>query len=123
MERVISKEKLPTFEPCVRQRNRAVSRKYMQAYCDKLYPSGIRPGEKDKLRMMLLASLLNRLVDELGRQLRLHSDNVRARCNTPFAGPTNKMPVHDSDTPEITTTRGRSAAGVLASIYEYIRHN
>jgi len=90
LECVISKGKLPTFEPCVRQWNRAVSRKYMQAYCDKLYPSGILPGEKDKLRMMLLASLLNRLVDELGRQLRLYPDNVRARCKTPFTGPTNK---------------------------------
>ena len=66
------------FEPWVRHWNRAVSRAYLQAYCQSLDHSGILPTTTDKLRMMLLAYLLNQVVDELGDELRLHSDNVRA---------------------------------------------
>ena len=75
---VISSENLPKFEPWVRHWNRAVSRAYLQAYCEKLRPSGILPGTEDKLQMILVAYLLNQAVDELGDELRLHSDNVRA---------------------------------------------
>ena len=75
---VISHENLPKFEPWVRHWSRAVSRAYLQAYCEKLRPSEILPREEDKLHMMLVAYLLNQVVNELGRELRLHSDNVRA---------------------------------------------
>ncbi len=75
---VISRENLPKFEPWIRHWNRAVSRAFLQAYCEKLHPSGILPGEEDKLRMMLLAYLLNQVVVELGQELQFHSDNVRA---------------------------------------------
>jgi maltose alpha-D-glucosyltransferase/alpha-amylase len=75
---VISRENLPKFEPWVRHWNRAVSRTYLQAYCQGMHHSGILPGEEDKLHMMLVAYLLNQVVDELGDELQLHSDNVRA---------------------------------------------
>ena len=75
---VISPENLPKFEPWVRHWNRAVSRAYLQAYCQNLHPSGILPSEEDKLQMMLVAYLLNQVIDELGDELQLHSDNVRA---------------------------------------------
>ena len=75
---VISHENLPKFEPWVRLWNRAVSRAYLQAYCEMLHPSGILPSEEDKLQMMLVAYLLNQVVDELGDELQLHSENVRA---------------------------------------------
>ncbi|MGD1087803.1 MAG: maltose alpha-D-glucosyltransferase [Verrucomicrobiota bacterium] len=75
---VISHENLPKFEPWVRHWNRAVSRMYLRDYCQKLHPSGILPGEEDKLQMMLVAYLLNQVVDELGDELQLHSENVRA---------------------------------------------
>ena len=45
---VISRENLPKFEPWVRHWNRAVSRAYLQAYCQQLHPSGILPGEEDQ---------------------------------------------------------------------------
>jgi maltose alpha-D-glucosyltransferase/alpha-amylase len=75
---VISRENLPKFEPWVRHWNRAVSRAYLQAYCQNPGQSGILPGDENQLRVMLLAYLLNEVVDELGRELRRHSDNVRA---------------------------------------------
>ena len=75
---VISRENLPKFEPWVRHWNRAVSRAYLQAYVQKLHPSGILPGEEDKLQLMLVAYLLNQVVNELGDELQLHSENVRA---------------------------------------------
>ena len=40
--------------------------------------SGLWDGEEDKLQMMLVAYLLNQVMDELGDQLQLHSENVRA---------------------------------------------
>jgi len=75
---VISRENLPKFEPWVRHWNRAVSRAYLQAYCEKLHPSGILPSAEDKLQMMIVVYLLNQVVDELGDELQLHSENVRA---------------------------------------------
>jgi maltose alpha-D-glucosyltransferase/alpha-amylase len=75
---VISHDNLPKFEPWVRHWNRAVSRAYLQAYCEKLLPSGILPVEADQLHMILVAYLLNQVMDELGDELQLHSDNVRA---------------------------------------------
>jgi maltose alpha-D-glucosyltransferase/alpha-amylase len=75
---VISREHLPAFEPWVRHWNRAVSRAYLQAYCEQLHPSGMLPAEADKLHLILVAYLLNQVVDELGDELQLHSDHVRA---------------------------------------------
>jgi maltose alpha-D-glucosyltransferase/alpha-amylase len=75
---VISPETLPKFEPWVRHWNRAVSRAYLQAYCQSLRHSGILTGEEDQLHIMLVAYLLNQVMDELGDELQLHSDNVRA---------------------------------------------
>jgi maltose alpha-D-glucosyltransferase / alpha-amylase len=75
---VISRENLPKFEPWVRHWNRTVSYAFLQAYCQKLHPSGILPDAEDKLWMLLLAYLMNQVIDELGCELRNHSDNVRA---------------------------------------------
>jgi maltose alpha-D-glucosyltransferase / alpha-amylase len=75
---VISHENLPKFEPWVRHWNLAVSRAFLQAYCDGMEKSGILPGDPEQLRVMLLAYLLNQVVDELGDELRRGSDNVRA---------------------------------------------
>jgi maltose alpha-D-glucosyltransferase/alpha-amylase len=74
----IARENLPKFEPWVRHWNRAVSRAFLQAYCDRARESGLLPGEEDKLRTFLLAYLMHEVVDELGRELRARSDNVRA---------------------------------------------
>ncbi len=75
---VITREHLPDFEPWVRHWNRAVSRAYLRAYCETLRPSGILPVEEDQLRVLLVAYLLHQVVQELGDELRRHSDNVRA---------------------------------------------
>ena len=75
---VIYRENLPKFEPWFRHWNRAVSRAFLQAYCEKLDPSGILPTEKEKLQMILVAYLLNQVIDELGDELQMHSENVRA---------------------------------------------
>jgi maltose alpha-D-glucosyltransferase/alpha-amylase len=75
---VIAREDLPKFEPWIRHWNRAVSRAYLQAYCETLHRSGILPDDEEPLRVMLLAYLLNQVMDELGDELQLHSDNVRA---------------------------------------------
>jgi maltose alpha-D-glucosyltransferase/alpha-amylase len=75
---VISHDNLPKFEPWVRQWNRAISREYLQAYCAKLQPSGILPAEEEKLRRLLLAYLLDQVIDELGDALQSYSDSVRA---------------------------------------------
>ena len=75
---VIAHENLPKFEPWVRLWNHTVSRAYLQAYCEQLRASGILPGGEDKLQMMLVAYLLNQVMDELGDELQLHSNNVRA---------------------------------------------
>ena len=91
---VISRENLPKFEPWVRHWSRAVSRAYLQAYCEKLHPSGILPAEEDKLRRLLLAYLLNQVVDELGRELRSHSDGVRAPLQAILHLTGEQTPVH-----------------------------
>jgi maltose alpha-D-glucosyltransferase/alpha-amylase len=91
---VISRENLPKFEPWVRHWNRAVSRAYLQAYCQKLQHSGILPGEEDQLHMILVAYLLNQVVDELGDELQLHSDNVRAPLQAIIHLTDEKMLLH-----------------------------
>lgn len=91
---VIARENLPKFEPWVRHWNRAVSLAYLQAYCEKLHPSGILPVEEDKLRRLLLAYLLNQVMEELGRELRTHSDNVRAPLRAIVLLTDEQMPVH-----------------------------
>ncbi len=75
---VISRENLSKFEPWVRHWNLAVSRVFIQAYCLGLEKSEILPSNADHLRTMLLAYLLNQVMDELGQELRLGSENVRA---------------------------------------------
>lgn len=75
---VIAREHLPRFEPWVRHWNRAVSRAFLRAYCETLRPSGILPEDEAKLHVMLVAYVLHQVVHELGHELRLRSDNVRA---------------------------------------------
>ncbi len=69
---------MPKFEPWVRHWNRAVSRAYLQAYCERVRLSALLPNDEDKLRMLLLAYVTHQVVDELGRELRSRSENVRA---------------------------------------------
>jgi maltose alpha-D-glucosyltransferase/alpha-amylase len=75
---VISRENLPKFESWVRHWNLAVSRAFLLAYCQGLEKSDLLPCEPDQMRTMLLAYLLNQVMDELGDELRRGSDNVRA---------------------------------------------
>ncbi len=75
---VIPHENLSKLEPWLRQWNRLISREYLQAYCAKLQPSGILPAEDEKLRRLLLAFLLDQVMDELGNELQSGSANVRA---------------------------------------------
>jgi maltose alpha-D-glucosyltransferase / alpha-amylase len=75
---VIARENLAKFEPWVRHWNIAVSREFLQAYCQSLDKSEILPTDDGQLRTMLLAYLLNQVVEELGDELRRGSDNVRA---------------------------------------------
>jgi len=75
---VIARENLPKLEPWVRHWYRAVSRAYVQAYCEAARDSGLLPADEDKLRMLLVAYVLHQVLDELGRELRSGSDNVRA---------------------------------------------
>ncbi len=74
---VIARENLTKFEPWVRHWNIAVSRAFLLAYCQGLEKSEILPSDEGQLRTMLLAYLLNQVVDELGWELRRGSDNVR----------------------------------------------
>jgi maltose alpha-D-glucosyltransferase/alpha-amylase len=75
---VISRENLPKFEPWVRHWNLAVSRAFLQAYCQGMEKSEILPSDPEQLRTMLLAYLLNHVMDELGDELRRGSESVRA---------------------------------------------
>ena len=95
---VISRENLPKFEPWVRHWNRAVSRAYLRAYCERLHSSGILPGEEDQLHMILVAYLLNQVVDELGDELQFHSDNVRAPLQAIIHLTDEKMLLHITGT-------------------------
>jgi maltose alpha-D-glucosyltransferase/alpha-amylase len=74
----ITRENLPRFEPWIRHWNRVISRAYLQAYCQELQNTDIVPRDENKLRPLLLAYILNQVMDELGDDLRLRSDNVRA---------------------------------------------
>ena len=67
---VIARENLTRFEPWVRHWNVTVSRAYLQAYFRGLEKSEMLPRDEEKLRVMLLAYLLNQVMDELGRELR-----------------------------------------------------
>ena len=75
---VIARENLTKFEPWVRYWNLAVSRAFLQAYCLGVEKSEILPPDAEQLRTMLLAYVLNQVMDELGDELRRGSDNVRA---------------------------------------------
>jgi maltose alpha-D-glucosyltransferase/alpha-amylase len=101
---VLAKENLPKFEPWVRHWNRAVSHAYLQAYSEKLHGSGILPVEEDKLRMMMLAYLLDQVIDELGDELQKHSDNVRAPLQAILTLTDEQLPVHVPAPPETKTT-------------------
>ncbi len=94
---------MPKFEPWVRHWNRAVTRAYLQAYCEKLRGSGILPEDEDKLRMMLLAYLINQVIHELGDELRRQSDHVRAPLQAILILTDEQMPVHVPTTTEIKT--------------------
>jgi maltose alpha-D-glucosyltransferase/alpha-amylase len=94
---VIARQALPKFEPWVRHWNRAVSQAYLQAYCEKLHGSGILPEAEDKLRVMMMAYLLNQVMDELGHELRSHSDNVRAPLQAIIHLTDEHMPVRFPD--------------------------
>jgi maltose alpha-D-glucosyltransferase/alpha-amylase len=74
----ITRESLPRFEPWIRHWNRMISRAYLQAYCQELQNTGILPRDEQKLRILLLAYILNQVMDELGDDLRQRTDNVRA---------------------------------------------
>ncbi|MGP8248782.1 MAG: hypothetical protein ACLQNU_02425, partial [Candidatus Dormibacteria bacterium] len=54
---VIAREYLAKFEPWVRHWNIAVSREFLQAYCQSLDKSEILPTDDGQLRTMLLAYL------------------------------------------------------------------
>ena len=75
---VIARENLAKFEPWVRHWSLAVSRAFLQAYCQNLEKSDLLPRDPEPLRTLLLAYLLNQAVDELGGELRRGSANVRA---------------------------------------------
>jgi len=89
----IAPENLPKYEPWVRHWNRAVSRAYLQAYCERVRDSALLPNDEDKLRMLLLAYVLHEVVDELGRELRAHSDNVRAPLQAIITLTEEQLPV------------------------------
>ncbi|MGO8682097.1 MAG: alpha-glucosidase C-terminal domain-containing protein, partial [Limisphaerales bacterium] len=74
---VIGRENWPQLEPWVRQWTRAVCRTYVRAYSEKLRSSGILPAEEDKLRTLLVAHLLNQVMDELGAELRAGGERVQ----------------------------------------------
>jgi maltose alpha-D-glucosyltransferase/alpha-amylase len=74
----IARENVPKFEPWVRHWTRAISRAFLQAYCERARELPLLPTDEDKLRTLLMAYLLHEVVDELGRELRAGSDNVRA---------------------------------------------
>ncbi|HEX5399676.1 MAG TPA: maltose alpha-D-glucosyltransferase [Verrucomicrobiae bacterium] len=106
----IARENLPKFEPWVRHWNRSVSLAYLQAYCERLHGSGILPAEEDKLRTMMMAYLLNQVVDELGRELRRHSDNVRAPLQAITFLMEEQLPLHHPASPAGTTNPPASTA-------------
>jgi maltose alpha-D-glucosyltransferase/alpha-amylase len=75
---VVSRDKLPQFEPWVRYWNRLVSRAFWDAYREKVQGSGLLPNDENKQRTLLNAYLLHQVMDELGNELRAPSDNLRA---------------------------------------------
>ena len=91
---VIARENLTRFEPWVRHWNVTVSRAYLQAYFRGLENSELLPRDEEKLRVMLLAYLLNQVMDELGRELRQHSDNVRAPLQAILFLMEEQLPLH-----------------------------
>jgi maltose alpha-D-glucosyltransferase/alpha-amylase len=104
----IPRENLPKFEPWVRHWNLAVSRAYLQAYCEKMRQSNLLPDAEDKLRVLLLAYLLNEVMDELGRELRRRSDNVRAPLQAILLLMEQSLPVRAPDPTETKTTTNKT---------------
>ncbi|HEV2435739.1 MAG TPA: maltose alpha-D-glucosyltransferase [Verrucomicrobiae bacterium] len=92
---VIARENLTRFEPWVRHWNVTVSRAYLQAYFRGLEKSEILPRDEGKLRVMLMAYLLNQVMDELGCELRRHSDNVRAPLQAILFLMEERLPLHN----------------------------
>ena len=100
---VIARENLTKFEPWVRHWNIAASREFLQAYCQGLENSEILPTDEGQLRTMLLAYLLNQVVDELGWELRRGSDNVRAPLQAIVYLIEEPLPARATPTPEAST--------------------
>ena len=102
---VIPHENLSKLEPWLRQWNRLISREYLQAYCAKLQPSGILPADDEKLRRLLLAFLLDQVMDELGNELQAGSANVRAPLQAimHLADDVMALKVPDKSAPKSTT--------------------
>jgi maltose alpha-D-glucosyltransferase/alpha-amylase len=93
---VIARENLTRFEPWVRHWNQTVSREFLQAYFRGLEKANLLPRDEEKLRVMLMAYLLNQVTDELGRELRRHSDNVRAPLQAMVFLTEEPLPLHGS---------------------------
>ncbi|HTQ50801.1 MAG TPA: hypothetical protein VMJ12_08820, partial [Candidatus Acidoferrales bacterium] len=96
---VISRENLTRFEPWVRHWNVTVSHAFLQAYFRILEKSELLPRDEEKLRALLMAYLLNQVVDELGGELRRHSDNVRAPLRAIIFLTEEPLPLRDSTPP------------------------
>ncbi|HZI31314.1 MAG TPA: phosphotransferase, partial [Candidatus Binatia bacterium] len=102
---LIAHENLPKFEPWLRHWNLAISRSYLQAYCQKLEHSEILPGDEEQLRTMLLAYLLNQVLDELGHELRRGSKNIRVSLQAILILTEEQMPMFGlAQTPDSTQT-------------------
>jgi maltose alpha-D-glucosyltransferase/alpha-amylase len=103
---VISPENLARFEPWLRHWNVAISRSFVQAYCQQLEKSGILPDDEEQLRIMMLAYLLNQVVEELGHELRLGSQNIRISLQAIIILTEEHAPMLNAATiPETPTTR------------------
>ena len=98
---VIARENLPKFEPWVRHWNLAVSGAFLKAYCQGLEKSGILPDDEDQLRTMLLAYLLNQVVEELGQELRRVSHHVRAPLQAIIYLTTESLPPRGPVSPAV----------------------
>jgi maltose alpha-D-glucosyltransferase/alpha-amylase len=98
----IARENLPKFEPWVRHWNRAVSRAFLVAYCDRTRQSALLPDDEDSLRALLLAYVLHEVVDELGRELLAHSDNIRASLQAIINLTEEQLPVRTPVTEQET---------------------
>ena len=68
---------LPPFESWAQYWSEGVSAVFLKAYFQRLGKSALVPAGKLELRAMLQAYLLNRMLRELNRELRTHSDKLK----------------------------------------------